>query len=140
MNMSTTYYSSTSVSYDKLDGFGLVFKMKLYSSYESKDLFVMPTLANESVTLEERNQKVENTLPKFEKEFKENLINYGRTIQNLKGNESILFEVEMTQCTGCENFPHVIKFKVNKSTLDRYSTGKLTLAQAVEKIEMEKYL
>ena len=100
----------------------------------------MPSLAGEAVTLEQRNEKVQKTLPKFQKEFKENLINYARTISSIKDDEVVLFEVKMTQCNDCKDFPSELKFTVNKSVIEQYSRGSLSFDQAVGKVEVEKSL
>ena len=140
IDFSSTYYASRCVSYEKLDGFGVVFRMQLYSSYEKGNKFIMPSLAGEAVTLEQRNEKVQKTLPKFQKEFKENLINYARTICSIKDDEVVLFEVKMIQCNDCKDFPSELKFTVNKSVIEQYSRGSLSFDQAVGKVEVEKSL
>ncbi len=140
IDLSSTYYASRGVSYEKLEGFGAIFKMRLYSSYVKDNLYILPTLTEEAVSLEERNEKVQQNLPKFKKEFKENLVNYARTINSIKDDETVRFEVKMTECDGCQDFPSALKFVVSKSVIDQYSRGSLGLEQAVAKVEVEKSL
>ena len=137
-DLSSTYYTSRGIGYEKLSDYGVLFKMQLYSSYESGNGFFMPTLAGEVVSQEERNKMVMEALPRFEKEFKENLVNYGRTIEDLGSDEIIRIDVKMTQCTDCPNFPSVMKFSVKKSVIDQYHKGSLSLDQAAAKVEVEK--
>ena len=139
-DLSSTYYTSRGLSYEKLSDYGVLFKMQLYSSFESGNGFFMPTLAGDVVTQEERNKKVVEALPRFEKEFKEHLVNYGRTIENLKPSELIRIDVTMTQCIDCPNFPSMLKFSVKKSVIDDYNKGNLSLEEAVAKVDVEKAL
>lgn len=139
-DLSKTYYSERQPKYSKLANFGVIVKMKFYSSYEDNNVYSMPTIAKKGLTLEERNQFVMDLLPQFESEFKENLVNYGRTLKNLDSDELILFEINMTTCKNCKDFPRVMKFSVKKSALHKYNRGKISMTDAIKKVNVERIL
>lgn len=139
-DLSTTYYSEREPKYSKLSNFGVIVKMKFYSSYENHNVYSMPTISKKGLSLEERNNHVMELLPKFESDFKENLVNYGRTLKNLDSDEVLMFEINMTTCKDCEDFPRYMKFSIKKSVLHKYNRGDLSLKQAVEKVNVERIL
>ena len=138
-DLSTTYYSESQPKYSKLSKFGVIVKMKFYSSYEDNNVYSMPTIGKKGLTLKERNQLVMDLLPQFESDFKENLVNYGRTLKNLDSDEVLLFEISMTTCKDCKDFPEVMKFSVKKSVLHKYNRGSLSLNDAVNKVNVERF-
>src|SRR5690606_31968968 len=100
-DLSTTYFAD-GTSYERLKDFGVVFYMHVYSSNEAyQSQFDMPTIKERGLTQEERDKKVKELYPKFENEFKENMIEYGRTAKSLKPEESLIFNIKLTKCTGC---------------------------------------
>ncbi|MDF1694330.1 MAG: hypothetical protein P1U56_00770 [Saprospiraceae bacterium] len=137
-DLSDTYYSERMPKYSKLSNFGVIVKMKFYSSYEDNNVFSMPTIGKKGLTLDQRNQHVMDLLPKFEADFKENLVNYGRTLKNLDSEEMLLFEINMTTCKDCKDFPRYMKFSVKKSTLHKYNRGKISLDEAIKMVNVEK--
>jgi hypothetical protein len=139
-DLSKTYYSEREPKYSKLSNFGVIVKMKIYSSYEDNKIYSMPTIAKKGLTLEERNKFVMDLLPQFESEFKENLVNYGRTLKNLDSEEILLFEINMTTCKGCKDFPKTMKFSVKKSVLNKYNLGEYSLKEAIKMVKVERIL
>lgn len=137
-DLSKTYYSERKPKYSKLSNFGVVVKMKFYSSYENNNEYSMPTINKKGLTLEERNNYVMELLPQFEAEFRENLVNYGRTMRDLDNDDIIMFEINMTTCKGCKDFPRTMKFSVKKSVLQKFNRGELTLKQAAEKVNVDR--
>ena len=117
---------------------GIVFTMRVYSSYESENFFYLPSTGDKGLNLEERNKKVQELLPKFEQSFKENMVNYGRSIKSLEANELLIFEVQLTQCKQCDDFPKAIKFSIKKSILDDFNNGKISESQAVGQVGVER--
>ncbi len=137
-DLSDTYYSTNRVAYTSLKNYGVIFKMKVYSSVEEGGLFRIPTIGTKTSTIEERNQKVMEMLPAFEKSFKENLINYGRTVKSIAPNETLRFEISMTQCDGCQGFPKSIHYSVKGSVLDQFNKGAISLENAMTSITVDK--
>ena len=75
--------------------------------------------------------------PEFERTFKENLLDYGRTVKSLKEDEKIIFNVELTECKGCE-MPEAIEVTVSGKTLKSYDSGDLSRNKAIEQIVVKK--
>lgn len=137
-DLSKTYYSEREPKYSKLSNFGVIIKMKFYSSYEDDNVYSMPTIDKEGLTLEERNTHVMQLLPQFESDFKENLVNYGRTLKNLDSNDVLMFEINMTTCKDCKDFPRYMKFSIKKSVLHKYNRGDLSMKQAVDMVTVDR--
>jgi len=139
-DLSDTYYSERQPKYSKLSNFGVIVKMKFYSSYEDNNVYSMPTIDKKGLTLEQRNNHVMELLPKFEADFKENLVNYGRTLKNLDSDEILMFEINMTTCKDCKDFPRHMKFSVKKSVLHKYNRGELSAKQAVDMVSVDRVM
>ncbi|MFT7032286.1 MAG: hypothetical protein ACJA2S_000785 [Cyclobacteriaceae bacterium] len=136
-DLAETYYVSRNVSYEKLTNFGVIYSMKMYSSKEHNNRFSMPTQNLNDLTLEQRNKKVEALYPQFEEELKRNILDYGKTIKSLKPNETILFQVKLTECIKC-NMPESIEVSVKQSVLVDYDSDKLSKSAALAKINIKK--
>jgi len=54
----------------------------------------------------------------------------------LKESDKLIVKVKMTKCETC-TFPPTIEFVVDKSVLDQFSKGNLTLAQAKGKVKLK---
>ena len=66
------------------------------------------------------------------------MVNYGRTLKNLDSDEVLLFEVNMTTCKGCKDFPEIMKFSIKKSALHKYNRGKLSMDEVVAKVNVDR--
>ncbi|MCF6352859.1 MAG: hypothetical protein L3J06_07600 [Cyclobacteriaceae bacterium] len=131
-----TYFMSSMPRYEILTGLGVVYSVKVFSSYEQGAFYRMPTLNQTGMSEEERNKAVEEMYPQFVDGFKESIIRYGSTIKSLKESDKLIIKVEMTKCETC-TFPPTIEFVVDKSVLDQFSKGSLTLAQAKGKVKLK---
>ena len=136
-DLSKTYYVQGNVSYEKLKDFGVIYYMKVYSSNQNDDFFSLPTVGIHDVSQTERDKKVKELYPKFESDLKANLIEYGRTLQSLTGEEQVVMKVRMTKCTGC-GIPESIELSVKNSVLKDYSSGKITREAALAKVSLKK--
>lgn len=131
-----TYFLSSIPKYELLAGLGVVYSIKVYSSYSEDDLYRMPGNKTVGLTKEARDKAVEVMYPLFVDSFKENMIRYGSTIKSLGQDEKLIVKVKMTKCETC-TFPSVIEFVTNKSVLDQFSKGALTLDQAKNKVNLK---
>ncbi len=138
-DLATTYFTDEGIYYERLKDFGVVYYMRVYSSQQgrSRDLFNLPTLGLNEVDQAARDKKVKETYPAFEKELKENLIEYGRTIKSLPNNESLVVNVKLTKCEGC-GIPSTIELSVKSDVLKDFSSGKITKDAALGKINVKK--
>ncbi len=137
-DLSKTYYSEGSIYYERLKDFGVIYYMSVVSS--SRDgygRFNIPTLKLDDVDQETRDKKVKELYPAFEKEVKENVLEYGRTLRSLKAEESLIFNVRVTQCVKC-GIPSSLEYSIKNSVLNEYNTGKLTKEAALAKITVKK--
>ncbi|MFY0654094.1 MAG: hypothetical protein JXQ96_18800 [Cyclobacteriaceae bacterium] len=137
-DLAETFYISRGISYERLNNFGVIYKMKVYSSKENGGKYSLPTQNLYDLSFEERNKKVDEMFPKFLQQLKENLLEYGKTIKSLNPNESILFQVGLTECEDCQ-MPRKIDVSVKRSTLSDYASGKLSKSAALGKVTVKKY-
>lgn len=137
-DLSSTYYiSSRTMGYTSLDGFGVTFNMKVYSSTSDNGLHTIQTTGEGGLTQAERNEKVNAMYPEFEKTFKENLLDYGRTIKSLESDEMLVINVKLTECRNCE-MPKEIDVSVKAKTLQAYDKGSISRDEAVKQVTVKR--
>jgi hypothetical protein len=137
-DLSKTYYTQGDGPYERLKDFGVIYYMKVYSSVEEGNGFIMPTIAGmEEVSQPERDKKVKELYPKFESDLKENLVEYGRTLRSLKDEEQIVINVRLTKCVQC-GIPATIELSVKTAVLKDYGSGKITREAAAGKVVVKK--
>lgn len=130
-----TYFLSSIPQYELLSGLGVVYSIKVYSSYSDDGLYRMPGNSKSGLNEEDRDKAVEAMYPQFVDGFKENMIRYGSTIKSLKENDKLIVKVKMTKCDSC-TFPTTIEFMVARNVLEQFSKGSLTLDQAKNKVKL----
>lgn len=137
-DLSKTYFTDNSIYYERLKNFGAVYYMKVYSSNQN-DMFnySMPTLKLDNLDQDTRDKKVKELYPAFEKELKENMVEYGRTVKSLNDDEQLVFNVKLTRCDGC-GIPYSIEASVKGSVLKDFASGKLSKEAAAEKVVIKK--
>ena len=131
-----TYFMSSLPTYELLDGLGVVYSIKVYSSYSDNGFFRMPGNNNSGLNEEDRDKAVEAMYPQFVNSFKENMIRYGSTIKSLGSTDKLIVKVKMTKCESC-SFPSMVEYVVDKSVLDQFTKGALTLDQAKNKVKLK---
>jgi len=137
-DLSKTYYTQRDIYYERLKDYGVIYYMQVYSSNGGDNKsWNMPTLRLNDLDQEKRDAKVKELYPQFEKEIKENLLEYGKTLKSLKDEESVVINVKMTKCTAC-GIPSSLELSVKESVLKDYSSGKLTKDAALAKISVKK--
>lgn len=137
-DLSRTYFTNDDVYFERLRDFGVIYYMQVYSSNEMEDgLYSMPTVKLREVEKTDRDKKVKELYPAFEKELKENILEYGRTLKSLKENEALVFNVRLTRCVAC-GIPASIEASVKQSILRDYSSGKISREAALAKVEVKK--
>ena len=137
-DLSTTYFTQENIYYERLKDFGVIYYMQVYSSTTGAyGKFIMPTLRLENVDAETRDKKVKELYPVFEKELKENILDYGRTLKSLGDEEVLMFNVKLTRCPDC-GIPASLELSVKESVLKDFSGGKLSKEAALSKIVVKK--
>jgi hypothetical protein len=139
-DLSKTYFTGDNVYFERLKDFGVIYYMQVYSGIERGDFsrrYVMPTLGLTDVDQETKDQKVKELYPKFEQEFKENMLEYGRTLKSLQEDEVLVFQVTLTKCAGC-GIPSTIELSVKGSVLKDFNAGKIDQKAATSKFLIRK--
>jgi hypothetical protein len=137
-DLSRTYFVDGNVYYERLKDFGTIFYMQMVSSVEkSLNRFAIPTLQLEGLTQEERDKKIADLYPSFEREIKENILEYGRTVKSLKDGESLIFNISLTRCSGC-GIPSTLEVAIKSNVLKDFSTGKIDQMGAMKQFAIKK--
>ncbi len=137
-DLATTYYCHSKIPYERLENFGVIFKLKVYSSTSyGKDNHKITTLGKSGLTQQERDEIVDGMYPQFLKELKENILDYGKTVKSLKEDENMIFQVNLTQCIGCQ-MPKTVDLTLSQSVLKAYDSGKMKREDALGKIKVKE--
>lgn len=137
-DLSKTYFMESAPYYERMKDFGVTYFIQVYSSNISNgNEFSMPTLDLDELDQSTRDKKVKELYPIFEKDLKENMLEYGRTINSLKDEELLIFDVTLTKCKGC-GIPSTIELSVKASVLKDFGSGKLSKEAAFTKINLKK--
>ncbi|HEY3401878.1 MAG TPA: hypothetical protein VGK59_00740 [Ohtaekwangia sp.] len=138
LDLSKTYFIEDNIYYEHLKDFGVIYYMQVYGSVPiDYKRFTMPTINLADIDLETRNKKVADLYPKFEQDLKDNVLEYGRTLKNLKENEVLVFQVAMTKCSQC-GIPSSLELTVKASVLKDLASGKMEKNAALSKISVKK--
>jgi hypothetical protein len=137
-DLSKTFFTEENIYYEKLKDYGAIYYMQVYSSNQDYNRkWVMPTVGLQGLTTEERDKKVKELYPQFEKDFKADILEYGRTLKSLTSEELLVFNVQLTKCSGC-GIPSSLEFLVKADVLKEYASGKLTKDAALAKMTVKK--
>lgn len=142
--------------YEKIEGLGVIYTMKF--GEQSSILAGFPNEAiivyNGRVTREQdvpRDKRSEAAESKAEKDedhqaaekypgfiegFKENIIEYGRTVKSLTAAEVLIFKINLDTCYECD-IPANVELSIKKSVLEAYDKNEISLEQAIAKITMK---
>lgn len=140
-DLSKTYYSPSTPSYERLSNFGVIFKLKVYTSGR-RDLYFR---LDNSVLSDEKKQSTEKSealakemYPEFIKGLKRNLIEYGRTLRNFGKDEILMVKVSIGDCRKC-GIPNNIDITVKGNILSDFDKGNIDLAKAMDKITVKEH-
>lgn len=138
-DLSKTYFTEENVYYERLKDYGVIYYMEVYSSNQSDfdRKYIMPTIGMEGLSQEDRDKKVKELYPQFEKDMKADILEYGRTVKSLKPEEFLVFNIKLTKCQQC-GIPSSLELSVQADVLTNYGLGKLTKEAALSKISVKK--
>jgi hypothetical protein len=136
-DLARTFFTEDHIYYERLKDYGVIYYMQVYSSNQNNFTFTMPTQNLDNVDQKTRDAKVKEMYPAFEKEIKENILEYGRTVKSLKDNEVLTFNIKLTRCKDC-GIPSSLEVSVKGSVLKDYSAGKIDKSAAQNKMEVKK--
>lgn len=138
-DLSKTFFTEENVYYERLKDYGVIYYMEVYSSNQSDfdRKYIMPTIGMEGLSQEDRDKKVKELYPQFEKDMKADILEYGRTVKSLKPEEFLVFNIKLTKCQQC-GIPSSLELSVQADVLNNYGLGKLTKEAALNKISVKK--
>lgn len=135
--LSNTFFTDGTPSYEVLEGFGVIYNIKTYSSYVEGNLYYMPVLGEEKVNSEKRKEAIEELYPHFEQDIKDFIVDYGRTIRTLDDDDRLILRIKMTRCNEC-SIPKSIEVSTRMEVLRKFDQQKITRDKALEAIEVRK--
>lgn len=139
-DLSKTFFMEGAPYYERMKDFAVTYFMQVFSSNAGDyNRFTMPTVGLEDLDQAARDKKVKELYPLFEKDMKDNMLEYGRTISSLKDDELLIFDVTLTKCTGC-GIPSTIELSVKASVIKDFGSGKISKDAALTKINLKKGL
>ncbi len=137
-DLSKTYFTENNIYYEHLKDFGVIYYMQVFSTKEEGyGRYGMPTLKLTNIDLDTRNKKVTEVYPQFEKDLKENILEYGKTVKSLKDDEVLIFQVRITRCPNC-GIPSTLEYSVKSTVLKDFNAGKLDKNAALSKFTLKK--
>jgi len=138
-DLSKTFFTEDNIYYERMKDYGVIYHMQVYSSNQGEfnRRYVMPTVGLEDLDQAARDKKVKELYPQFEKDIKEDILEYGRTVKSLKPEESLIFDIRLTRCDGC-GIPSSLEISVKADVLKDYSAGKLSKDSALGKFTIKK--
>jgi hypothetical protein len=138
-DLSKTFFTEENIYYERMKDYGAIYYMQVYSSNQNdfNGRYVMPTVGLGDLDQAARDKKVKELYSQFEKDIKEDILEYGRTVKSLKPEESLIFDIQVTKCDGC-GIPSSLEIAVKSSVLNDYSSGKLSKEGALGKMSIKK--
>lgn len=133
-------------TYTYFDGFGLMYNLKFTSNTSRNVVFATTTgtLVQSENNLEEAKKReeyykgVEEAFPDFERQLKQNILEYGRTLRSVKDNEVIIVNVDMGSTYRKSKIPRSLQMVIPKSLINDYAKGGISLEKAADKIDIKK--
>lgn len=130
-DLSDTYHLNGKVRFEKIEGLGAVFSLKLHQHDGSGRSFFG---GYSNAKSDEEDKRL---YPIFIEEFKRNILEYGRTIKSIDGQEQLLVKVNMDHCSDCP-IPKNIAVSVKVAVLKDYLSGKLSIDDALGKLKVSE--
>lgn len=137
-DLSKSFFTDENIYFERLKDYGVIYYMNVFSSNQiNRDRWVIPTLGLNNLSQEERDKKVKELYPVFERDIKADILEYGRTVKSLKANEVLVFNIALTRCQGC-GIPATLELSVKSNVLSDYAAGKISKDVALGKFEVKK--
>jgi hypothetical protein len=137
-DLSKTFFTDENIYYERLKDYGVIYYMNVFSSNQANyDRWIMPTQGLNNLSKEDRDKKVKELYPVFERDIKTDILEYGRTVKSLKPEEQLMFNIELTKCLGC-GIPATLEISVKANVLSDYAAGKISKDAALAKMELKK--
>jgi len=137
-DLSETYYLKGGMPYEQIEGLGVIFYMDMVSSVQAGNkTWNVPTQEKENLSQEERDELIKTLYPKFEEDFKNNIIEYAQNVSSLSDDKQLIFKVSVTKCEGC-GIPETLELQMKSKTLSELKSGKINENQAKKELKLVK--
>lgn len=136
-DLSETFFTQGSPTYELLEGFGAVINIKTYSSYVEEGVYFIPATGQKNVNSSDRDVIIDQLYPKFLDDLKHFVIDYGRTIRSLDEKDHLMLKIKLTRCWDC-NIPKSIELTTKMKDLKAYDHQKLSREKALAAIEIKE--
>ncbi len=144
-----TYRKTGTTSWTYFEGFGLMYNIGLsYNTGGTTARLAFYGAQKVDVVKEddeEKKKEEEAQLNKVEESFddlielaKESLITYGRTLRSVKSDEVIILNLNFSSFFTKNMLPKSVRISVNKSQIDQFSKGSISLDQLKKDIDVKK--
>lgn len=142
------YRKTSNTSWTYFEGFGLMYNIGLsYNSggnnarvafYSGQRVDVVKADTEEKKKDEEELKKVEESFDDLIEMAKESLITYGRTLRSVKSDEVIILNLNFNTFFSKSTLPKSVRISVNKSQIDQFSKGSISIDQLKKDIDVKK--
>lgn len=137
-----TFRKSGRTSWTYFEGFGLMFDMNFSSDIRQLRTSISTENGIKSLSEKELQEKLMADELKFEGLMnlaKESLVTYGRTLRSVKSDEVIILNMYFDSAfRKINNFPAAIRIQVNKSQIEAFSKGSISLEQLKQEIDIKR--
>jgi hypothetical protein len=137
-----SFRKSGRTAWTYFEGFGLMYDMNFSSDlkrvtatfYAGKKL----DTSEEEKANEEKLKKAEENFDKLIDLAKESLVTYGRTLRSVKSDEVIILNMNFNSGFRDSSLPGAVRLQVNKSQIEAFSKGSISLDQLKKEIDIKK--
>lgn len=137
-DLSETFYSEGKPRYEVLEGFGVVFHIKVSSASSSRGrvhFYNQGRGWQKEANIDETND--DELYPKFKDDIKTFMLDYGRTIRSLNDDNKVMLEIKIKSCRDCQ-IPKTLNVSVEISLLKQYDRQKISREKAIAEIEIKE--
>lgn len=138
-DLSESFYANGTPWYEVLNGYGVVFHAKANSPNQSFSRVQFYTQGQSSGILKSdaTESDEEELYLKFREDIKNFLLDYGRTIRSVTGEDKVHLEVKIQACKKCK-VPQILELSTKMSTLNQYDQQKISKDKALNQIEIKE--
>ena len=150
VDLSETFSITGSPTYEYLEGFGVIFKLKMQSHSEGNaqrafllnrfsgalDTVILrqPTVSKKKAKGTDPCEKWDRVYPSFLWALKQHIIEYGSTLNSLQEDESLIFEIQMPDCCECEVMAKKMIITASQQQLKAFKKHEQSLESIVTKL------
>jgi hypothetical protein len=135
-DLSETFYYTGYAYYDKIPEFGVIYHLNMLTRTEENLYnFILPSDKSEDLNEESDPEKLTALYPEFLEGLKENILTYGRTVKSMDRKERLVFNIRLSNCTGCD-VPDWVNVSIGMADLFDFDAGKLSKTEALQRFKV----